>query len=148
MERSHEKMNLTHDYLIKIGYQCNEDGTYAKSGSIPSGIPHAKPQPTPRQALVNSCEGESPRKARTTLIITRSACSLLDADNYAGGCKPLIDQLRYAKLIADDDPETIEILFRQVKVKTKAEEMTQVEIMRSCGDFKRGNDDLVNTCFD
>lgn len=141
-------MNLTHDYLIKIGYQCNPDGTYTKSVSMSSGLPHAKPQPTPRQALVNSCEGEDPRKARTTLIITRSAVSLLDADNYAGGCKPLIDQLRYAKLIADDDPETVEILFRQVKVKTKAEEMTQVEITRSCGDFKRGDNNLVKTSFD
>jgi hypothetical protein len=141
-------MNLTHDYLIKIGYQCNPDGTYTKSVSIPSGLPHAKPQPAPRQTLVNPCQGEAPRKNRVTLIITRSACSLLDADNYAGGCKPLIDQLRYAKLIADDDPETVEILFRQVKVKTKAEEMTQVDITRSCGDFKRGNDDLVKTCFD
>jgi hypothetical protein len=73
---------------------------------------------------------------------------LLDADNYAGGCKPLIDQLRYAKLIEDDDPETIEILFRQTKVKTKAEEMTQVEITRSSGDYKRGKTNLVKTRFD
>ena len=141
-------MNLTHDYLIKIGYQCNPDGTYTKSVSMSSWIPHAKPQPAPRQTLDHAGTRESPRKARTTLIITRSACSLLDADNYAGGCKPLIDQLRYAKLIADDDPETVEILFRQVKVKTKAEEMTKVEITRSCGDFKRGDNDLVKTSFD
>ena len=141
-------MNLTHDYLIKIGYQCNPDGTYTKGVSIPSGIPHAKPQPAPRQTLDYAGPRESPRKARTTLIITRCSCSLLDADNYAGGCKPLIDQLRYAKLIADDDPETVEILFRQIKVKTKAEEMTKVEISRSCGDFKRGDNDLVKTCFD
>ena len=73
---------------------------------------------------------------------------LLDADNFAGGCKPLIDQLRYAKLIADDDPETVEILFRQVKVETKAEEMTQIEITRSCGDYKRGDDILVKINFD
>jgi hypothetical protein len=141
-------MNLTHDYLIKIGYQCNPDGTYTKSVSMSSGIPHPKPQQASRQTLVNPCQGEDPRKNRVTLIITRSACSLLDADNFAGGCKPLIDQLRYAKLIADDDPETVEILFRQVKVKTKAEEMTQVEITRSCGDFKRGDNNLVKTSFD
>ena len=141
-------MNLTHDYLIKIGYQCNPDGTYTKSVSMSSGLPHAKPQPAPRQALVNSCQREDSRKNRVTLIITRCSCSLLDADNYAGGCKPLIDQLRYAKLIADDDPETVEILFRQIKVKTKAEEMTKVEIMRSCRDFKKGDNDLVKICFD
>jgi hypothetical protein len=139
-------MNWTHEQLRQLGYRQNPDGSFSHSST--AGIPHAKPQPAPRQTLDHAGTRESPRKARTTLVITRSACSLLDADNYAGGCKPLIDQLRYAKLIADDDPETVEILFRQVKVKTKAEEMTQVEITRSCGDFKRGNDDLVNTCFD
>lgn len=139
-------MNWTHEQLRQLGYRQNPDGSFSHSAT--AGIPHPKPQPAPRQTLDHTNPRESPRKARTTLIITRSACSLLDADNYAGGCKPLIDQLRYAKLIADDDPETVEILFRQIKVKTKAEEMTQVEISRSCGDYKRGNDDLVKTCFD
>ena len=120
-------MNWTYEQLRQLGYRQNPDGSFSHSAT--AGIPHAIPQPPPRQALVNPREGEATRKNRTTLIITRSACSLLDADNYAGGCKPLIDQLRYAKLIADDDPETVEILFRQVKVKTKAEEMTQVEII-------------------
>lgn len=53
---------------------------------------------------------------------------MLDADNFAGGCKPLIDQLRYARLIVDDDPSSVEITFRQEKVQTKAAEMTTVEI--------------------
>ena len=139
-------MNWTHEQLRQLGYRQNPDGSFSHSAT--AGLPHAKPQPSPRQTLVNPCQGEAPRKDRITLVITRSACSLLDADNYAGGCKPLIDQLRYAKLIADDDPETVEILFRQAKVKTKAEEMTQVEITRSCGDFKRGDNDLVKTDFD
>jgi len=79
---------------------------------------------------------EETRKNRTTLCITRHATKLLDADNFAGGCKPLIDQLRYAKLIADDDPESVEILFRQAKVKTKKEERTEIEIRQ--GDSKGG----------
>lgn len=86
--------------------------------------------------MVNPREGKDQSKNRVTLVITRSAVSLLDADNFAGGCKPLIDQLRYAKLIEDDDPETVEILFRQTKVKTKAEERTEVEIRQ--GDSKGG----------
>jgi hypothetical protein len=63
---------------------------------------------------------------------------LLDADNYAGGCKALIDQLRYAHLIEDDDPETIEITFRQAKCKTKAQEMTTIEIREAVGIIKGG----------
>ena len=127
-------MNWTHEQLRNLGYRQNPDGSYSHTST--SGIPHPKPQPAPRKALVNPREGEDPRKNRVTLVITRSAVSLLDADNFAGGCKPLIDQLRYAKLIEDDDPETVEILFRQTKVKTKAEERTEVEIRQ--GDSKGG----------
>lgn len=139
-------MNWTHDQLEKLGYRPNPDGSY--SHSTTAGIPHPKPQPSARPTLDPPPERKETRPPRTALIITRYACRLLDADNYAGGCKPLIDQLRYAHLIEDDDPETIEILFRQTKVKTKAEEMTQVEITRSSGDYKRGNSVLVKTRFD
>lgn len=139
-------MNWTHEQLRQLGYRQNPDGSFTHSST--ARLPHPQSQPATRQTLVNTCKRETPRKNRVTLIITRSACSLLDADNFAGGCKPLIDQLRYAKLIADDDPETVEILFRQVKVETKAEEMTQIEITRSCGDYKRGDDILVKINFD
>lgn len=125
-------MNWTHEQLRNLGYRENPDGSFSHS----STLPHAKPQPATRPALVNSCEGKDQSKTRTTLCLTRHSTKLLDADNFAGGCKPLIDQLRYAKLIADDDPETVEILFRQVKVKTKAEERTEIEIRQ--GDSKGG----------
>ena len=139
-------MNWTHDQLEKLGYRPNPDGSY--SHSTTAGIHNPKPKSLARPALDPPPERKETRPPRTALIITRYACRLLDADNYAGGCKPLIDQLRYAHLIEDDDPETIEILFRQTKVKTKAEEMTQVEITRSSGDYKRGNSVLVKTRFD
>ena len=135
-------MNWTHEQLRQLGYRQNPDGSFSHTST--AGLPHPKPQPAPRPTLVAPAKRESPRQARTTLIITRRSCSLLDADNFAGGCKPLIDQLRYAKLIEDDDPETIEILFRQVKVKTKAEEMTQIEIAIQ-GEYEG---EIPNTCQD
>jgi hypothetical protein len=135
-------MNWTHEQLRQLGYRQNPDGSFSHTST--AGISHPKPQPAPRPTLVAPAKRESPRQARTTLIITRRSCSLLDADNFAGGCKPLIDQLRYAKLIEDDDPETIEILFRQVKVKTKAEEMTQIEIAIQ-GEYEG---EIPNTCQD
>jgi hypothetical protein len=134
-----------HD-LESLGYTLQPDGSYARAGHraaprpdgtyqqtgthhfVPARLPNPQPQPPARPALGKPPKGESPRQARVTLCITRSACALLDADNFAGGCKPLIDQLRYAKLISDDDPETVEILFRQEKVRTKAAEMTTIEI--------------------
>ena len=129
-------MNWTHEQLRQLGYRQNPDGSYSHTST--SGIPHAKPQPVARPALDGPAKGESPRPPRTRLRIERKSIRLLDADNYAGGCKPLIDQLRYAKLIPDDDPESVEILFVQTKVQTKKEEMTQVEITRSYGDSKGG----------
>jgi hypothetical protein len=122
---------FTQQDLERLGYTLQPDGSYAREvthSTHPARLPDPKPQPPARPALGEPPKGESPRPARTTLVITRSACALLDADNFAGGCKPLIDQLRYAKLISDDDPETVEILFRQKKVQTKAAEMTTVEI--------------------
>ena len=69
--------------------------------------------------------------------ITRQATRLLDADNLAGGCKPLIDQLRYAGLIPDDSPEQVEITFTQTKVK-KGQEGTLVELIGQ----------ILDTCLD
>jgi hypothetical protein len=125
------KMNWTHEQLRQLGYTESSPGVFSHSST--ARLPHSKSQPAPRAALDDPPKGESPRQDRTTLVITRRSCSLLDADNFAGGCKPLIDQLRYAKLIEDDDPETIEILFRQTKVKTKKEEMTHIEITTTGG---------------
>jgi len=124
-------MNWTHEQLRQLGYRQNPDGSFSHTST--SRIPHAQPQPAPRPALDDPPKGESPRSPRTRLRIERKSIRLLDADNYAGGCKPLIDQLRYAKLIEDDDPETIEILFVQTKVKTKKEEMTHIEITTTGG---------------
>ena len=139
-------MNWTHDQLEKLGYRPNPDGSY--SHTTTAGIHNPKPQPPARPALDDPPKGKETRTPRTALVITRHAVRLLDADNYAGGCKPLIDQLRYAKLIEDDDPETIEITFRQAKCKTKAEEKTTIQITRSSGDYKRGKTNLVKTRFD
>lgn len=109
-------------------------------------IPHTKSQHPARPALDGPAKGEETRPIRVTLCITRRSTRLLDADNLAGGCKPLIDQLRYARLIPDDDPASVEILFRQVKVATKGEEGTEVEIHG--GSMRGDSTELVNSNFD
>lgn len=62
---------------------------------------------------------------------------MLDADNFAGGCKPLIDQVRYAGLIPDDSPDKVEITFTQEKVK-KGQEGTLIELIAN----------ILDTCLD
>lgn len=118
-------MNWTPDQLAAKGYAPNNDGSYSpKSQRLLNTLAKHATQ----QTLESLPKTQTTRGNRTRIRITRFSTKPLDCDNYAGGCKAIIDELRYAKLIQDDDPETIEVEFKQVKVKTKTEERTEIEI--------------------
>ena len=121
---------FTQQDLERLGYNLQPDGSFSRAGHhpAPARLPDAKPQPALRQTLECQPPRKTTRPGRVTLRITRHACRLLDADNFAGGCKPLIDQLRYAALIPDDDPASVELQFLQEKVAKKTLEMTTIEI--------------------
>ena len=124
---------FTQQDLESLGYTLQPDGSYTREvthSSHPARLPDPKPQPALRQTLECQPPRKTTRPGRVTLRITRHACRLLDADNFAGGCKPLIDQLRYAALIPDDDPASVELQFRQEKVAKKTLEMTTIEITK------------------
>jgi Holliday junction resolvase RusA-like endonuclease len=118
-------MNWTPDQLAAKGYQLNQDGSYSPKSQR---LLNTLAKHDPKQALEQLPKGKEARGNRTHLRITRYSTRPLDCDNYAGGCKPIIDQLRYAKLIKDDSPEDIEVEFKQVKIKTKDQERTEIEI--------------------
>jgi hypothetical protein len=44
-------MNWTHEQLRQLGYTEKPDGSFARTESVAPGIPHPKPQPSPRQTL-------------------------------------------------------------------------------------------------
>lgn len=90
--------------------------------------PHAVAEPPHGPALDALPPGQEGGRPRVGLRIDRHACRLLDADNFAGGCKALIDALRTAQLIPDDDPESLEVTFAQTRVRTRAEEGTRLTI--------------------
>lgn len=94
-------------------------------------IPDSKPKQNARPKSLAVNADEAGGEGRITIIITRRSCVLLDFDNGVGGCKFLIDQLRYAKLIKDDSPDEIDFVFKQEKVASKKLEGTLVEI-KSC----------------
>lgn len=50
---------------------------------------------------------------------------LLDDDNFHGGCKPLIDSLRYAGYLKDDNRDNVRVWYEQIKCATK-DERTEV----------------------
>jgi hypothetical protein len=118
-------MNWTEDQLKEKGYYKAADGNYYFTPTRVSNPVTKRPS---QQTLVALPKRKEKVSNRTYVRITRYSTRPLDCDNYAGGCKPIIDQLRYAKLIKDDSPEDIEVQFNQVKIKTKAEEHTKIEI--------------------
>jgi hypothetical protein len=80
------------------------------------------------KALVTSAPDEERRDQRLTVRITRHACRVLDADNFAGGCKYVIDALRHERIIPNDDPASIRLEFEQIHVNRRADQGTMIEI--------------------
>lgn len=134
-------MNWTTEQLKEKGYTLAPDGHYyyAYNYKPPSRRPlDTLVKHAPKRALVKVPKAKETSKDCTakcnplyTLGITRFSTKTLDVDNLAGGCKPLIDQIRYSKLIPDDNPESVNITFSQVKVKTQAEQRTEVRITKA-----------------
>ena len=60
--------------------------------------------------------------------IKSSRVRLLDVDNLYGGSKYLIDALRGASVIPDDDQSSIVLEVTQEKIKGYANEVTEVEV--------------------
>lgn len=126
---------MTKDDLLKLGYVEQPDGSYSK---VPTPVhnshqsrqlPHAIPKHSAQQALVALAQGKGQSSKRITISINRRSTRTLDLDNFAGGCKPLIDQLRYAQLIPDDDPASVEIIFTQEKVAHQHQQGTSLKIV-------------------
>jgi len=85
----------------------------------PHGLQHAQSKHDAGPKLLDPHQAQKGGKgrARFCVTITRYGSRPLDVDNGAGGCKPLLDAIRYEGLIPDDDPATIEFQFRQIQVK-------------------------------
>jgi len=134
-------MNWTTEQLKEKGYSLAPDGHYyyADNYKPPSRrLLDTLTQHAPKLPLVKIPKAKEPskdcvakRNPQYTLALTRFSTKTLDVDNLAGGSKPLIDQIRYAHLIPDDNPESVEITFSQVKVKTQAEQRTEVRITKA-----------------
>jgi len=103
---------------------------YAKSNQAGGSSPCAKPEQAVRHDPLAAVQREEGHSSRFQVCITSFRRRLLDPDNLAGGCKYFVDCCRYGKLIPDDRPQDIELITRQVKVKSKEQEQTVIEIER------------------
>jgi hypothetical protein len=85
----------------------------------PARLHHAQPEHDagPQPLDPDQAQEGGKRRPRWRVVITRYGSRPLDVDNGAGGCKPLLDAIRYEGLVPDDDPTTIDFQFRQYQVK-------------------------------
>ena len=88
----------------------------------------AKPERVVRNEQMEKASRKESDSIRRQVRIVSFRQRLLDIDNLYGGVKYFVDSLRYAGLIRNDDPESISLIVSQVKVKTKQEERTEIEI--------------------
>jgi hypothetical protein len=128
MFNGNPRMNETQE-AAKGVQAVSRDGTRVVPDYSLADIRHAIAQHDAGKEPLDpdAAEEGGPGSPRYRVTITRYGSKLLDIDNGAGGCKPLLDAIRYEGLIPDDDPGTIDFVFRQQKVK-KDQRRTKVLI--------------------
>lgn len=99
---------------------CKEENPFAKYAPSVESVGEVKGKEG------DELKGTGRHKVR---IISRRV-KLCDPDNLVGGQKHLIDSLRLAKIIPEDDPQAITLEVSQEKVKHYKEEQTWVEVSR------------------
>jgi hypothetical protein len=87
---------------------------------------HPEPEPPVRHEPVATTAGEASHPNRLSVRIVCFRQRLCDTDNCAP--KYFIDCLRYAEIIPDDTPESIELVVRQEKVRLKSDERTELTV--------------------
>lgn len=87
----------------------------------------AKPEPAVCNEPVAEKKGEAEHSTRIRVSIRSFRTRLLDPDNLCP--KYFLDCVRYAGFIKDDSEKFITLEVSQIKVKTKSEERTEIEII-------------------
>ncbi len=85
-------------------------------------------QPEQGAALECALQGEKESLERIVVRFTGFRVRPLDPDGHAGSIKDLLDGLRHAHLLPDDNFWTIRLQTEQEKVATFAEERVEIEI--------------------
>jgi hypothetical protein len=88
----------------------------------------AKLEPDQAPTLGAAVSREVQSVPRVTVRFIGYRCRPLDPDNFAGGCKDLLDGCRHAGLIPGDEPWRINFETRQEKVGHRSQEKTVIEI--------------------
>jgi len=92
-----------------------------------SAASRAQLEPAVRHESMATEKREAINPGRIQIRIVSYRRRLLDPDNLCP--KYFIDCLRYSNLITDDREQDIELQTRQVKVKAKSDERTEIELI-------------------
>ena len=93
-----------------------------------SEIPNPEPKHHQTPALDSTNAGKEKGVRRVIVRFIGFRVRPLDPDNFAGGCKDLLDGLRHSGLIPGDEPWKIDFQTRQEKVAHRSEEKTIIKI--------------------
>ena len=91
-------------------------------------IPGAQHKSDKAVALGKGDAGKAKSVDRITVRIIGFLVRPHDSERFSGGCEYLIDGLRHAKLIPDDSWWDIRLITEQEKIRSYAEERTEIEI--------------------
>lgn len=104
----------------------------AKNRDLDAAVPVPKPKPDLREPLVSPAPTEAGRASgtprRVLVQFTLYRVRLLDPDNKYASVKLILDAIRHAGLIHDDNERVIDLNVRQYKVGSYAQEGTGVVI--------------------
>jgi|SRR6478735_2268556 len=100
--------------LNRPGYSIGET-SYGKP--VVAGISYPLAERDAGENPLGQNEAQEGGGNRIVVRIERRGAKLLDKDNLYGSVKYLCDALRYAKIIPDDDPEAIDLIVTQKRVK-------------------------------
>ena len=109
---------------LKSLFSHASKSTLALNPEVQSPVPERDETP----ALGAAVQGKTKGVHRIRVIFTGYRVRCLDPDNFAGGCKDLLDGLRHAHLIPGDEPWRIDFQTRQEKVAHRSEEKTEIII--------------------
>ena len=113
-------------------------GLFAGTASVVvARLPHAitqHPLPSPLVGAHSRQErGKAGRPPRAYVRFTLCRCRLLDADNAVASVKFALDALVAERLLAGDGPDDITLAVDQVRVRTRADEGTRIEVAPAGG---------------
>jgi hypothetical protein len=114
-----------------------DEGTFkrlfpnASKAAVKANVELRDPEPKPHDppALVRAATGKEEGLDRVVVCFKSYRVRPLDPDNFAGGCKGLLDGLRHAHLIRGDEPWRIIFQAEQERVSRFSEERTEIEII-------------------